>query len=283
MKTSFKLQLEEKIAVITGGAGSICSTFAEALAAQGAKVIILDIDEKDGEKIAESISKNGFICRYIKTDVVDLDSLNNAKEEVKQHFGTPDILINGAGGNNPVCTTTNDCLKEEDLVKDDIKTFFDLELEGIKYVFDLNFLGTFLTTQVFAEEMILKDKAVIINISSMNALTPLTRIPAYSAAKSAVSNFTKWLAVHFSEVGIRVNAIAPGFFLSKQTKNLFLNKDGSYTKRANKIISHTPLKRLGNEEELVGTLLWLVDENLSGFVNGVVVPVDGGFSSYSGV
>jgi NAD(P)-dependent dehydrogenase (short-subunit alcohol dehydrogenase family) len=221
----------------------------------------------------------------VVTDVLDIESLKNAKSVVNEKFGTCDVLLNGAGGNNPKGTTSKEYLFKEDLEnkKEGETTFFDLDPKGIGFVFNLNFLGTLLPTQVFATDMIDKKDAAIVNISSMNAFTPLTKIPAYSGAKAAVSNFTQWLAVHFSKVGIRVNAIAPGFLITNQNKALLLNEDGSYTERSKKILNATPMDRFGKCEELLGTLLWLIDSKASSFVNGVVIPVDGGFSAYSGV
>ncbi|SCX99922.1 SDR family oxidoreductase [Alkaliphilus peptidifermentans] len=280
----FKIDLEEKVIVVTGGGGVLCSIFAEALAQCGAKIAILDLKEETAVKTADKISGNGGTAIGIAANVLEIESLEKAKKIINEKFGAVDILINGAGGNHPKGTTTKEYLYKEDL-KDhsDITTFFDLDPKGIEFTFNLNFIGTLLPSQVFSKDMIDKEGACIINISSMNAYTPLTKIPAYSGAKAAVSNFTKWLAVHMSKVDIRVNAIAPGFFLTKQNEKLLLNDDGSFTERAEKIINQTPMERFGKPEELIGTLLWLVDNKASGFVNGITVPVDGGFSSYSGV
>ncbi|SDM45249.1 SDR family oxidoreductase [Halarsenatibacter silvermanii] len=283
MKLPFKIDLSERNCVVTGGAGVLCSTFSKALAQCGANVIILDVAAEKAAEVAKTIKENGGKAKAIKTDILDEKSLLNAKKEIIREYGIPDILINGAGGNHPKGTTTNEFFERKDLQKEEVKTFFDLEREGIEFVFNLNFLGTFLTTQIFAEDMTKKDDAVIINISSMNSFTPLTKIPAYSAAKAAISNFTEWLAVHFSRENLRVNALAPGFFLTEQNKELLLDEEGNYTERAEKIISQTPLERFGEKEELIGTLLWLVGNNSAGFVNGNVVPIDGGFSAYSGV
>lgn len=269
---------ENKVAVVTGGAGVLCSSFAKALADNGAKVAVLDLNYEAAKKVADEI---GGLA--VETNVLDKESLNAAREKINKELGTCDILINGAGGNNPKGTTTKDYFDPEDMENSDIKTFFDLDQKGIEFVFNLNFLGTLMPTQTFAQDMISKKDAVIINVSSMNAFCPLTRIPAYSGAKAAVSNFTQWLAVHFSKVGIRVNAIAPGFFLTAQNKKLLLNDDGTYTQRSEKILSQTPMGRFGNPEELLGTLIFLADSSQSSFVNGVVIPVDGGFSAYSGV
>lgn len=285
MKGSFKIDLRDKTAVVTGGAGELCGCFSEALANNGAKVAILDLRKEAAEDLASKIKGKGGIAIGIETNVLDLKSLQNAEKKVKKEYGPCNVLINGAGGNHPKGTTSNEFLTLEDLKieKEDFITFFDLDQKGIEFVFDLNFIGTLLPTQVFAKHMINQEGATIINISSMNAFTPLTKIPAYSGAKAAVSNFTQWLAVHFSKVNIRVNAIAPGFFLTEQNRSLLTNEDGSFTERAERILNKTPIGRFGKPEELIGTLLWLVDERASGFVNGVIIPVDGGFSAYSGV
>ena len=283
MEIPFKINLENKVAVVTGGGGILCAVFAKALASCGAKVAVLDLKKESADVIADSINKEGGTAIGVEANVLNTESLKEAKKIVNEKFGTCDILINGAGGNHPKGTTNKEYFEEEDTDREDIMTFFNLDPEGIKFVFDLNFIGTLLPTQVFAKDMIGKKDSSIINISSMNAFTPLTKIPAYSGAKAAVSNFTEWLAVHFSKVGIRVNAMAPGFFETNQNKALLRNPDGSYTERAQKILSQTPMSRFGEPEELVGTLLWLVDNKASGFVNGIVVPVDGGFSAYSGV
>lgn len=283
MKLPLNIDLKGKVAVVTGGGGILCSSFAMAIASSGAKVAVLDLNEDAANKVAADIVAEGGTAIGIKTNVLDKESLENAKKIINEKFGTVDILINGAGGNNPKGTTSKDYFEKEDLLKEDVKTFFDLDPEGVGFVFNLNFLGTLLPTQVFAMDLIEKEKANIINISSMNAFTPLTRIPAYSGAKAAISNFTQWLAVHFSKTGIRVNAIAPGFFLTNQNRGLLMNEDGSYTARSQKILSQTPMDRFGETEELLGTLLYLLCDEASSFVNGIVIPVDGGFSAYSGV
>lgn len=284
MKLPFTIDLTGKVAVVTGGGGVLCSAFAKALAACGAKVAILDLRKASAEKVAGEICAQGGTAIGVEANVLEPASLSAAVKEVTEKLGPCDILLNGAGGNHPKGTTTREYLFPEDLKESSgLTTFFDLDPAGVKFVFDLNFLGTLLPTQAFAKSMAQNGKGTIINISSMNAFTPLTKIPAYSGAKAAVSNFTQWLAVHMAKVGIRVNAIAPGFFLTDQNRGLLLNADGSPTERAGKIISQTPMGRFGESEELIGTLLWLVCEEASGFVNGVVVPVDGGFSAYSGV
>ena len=277
------IDLKDKIAVVTGGGGVLCSTFAEAIAKTGAKVAVLDLNGEAADKVADAINKDGGTAMGIAANVLEKENLEKAKKIINDEWGTVDILLNGAGGNNPKGNTTKDYFDPKDLDNEEIKTFFDLDPKGVEFVFNLNFLGTLLPTQVFAHDLIDKADATIINISSMNAFTPLTRIPAYSGAKAAISNFTQWLAVHFSKVGIRVNAIAPGFFLTQQNRGLLLDENGNYTERSKKILSQTPMDRFGEKEELIGTLLWLLSKDASGFVNGVVVPVDGGFSAYSGV
>lgn len=288
MKLPFKTDLSGKTAVVTGGGGVLCSEFARALAACGANVAVCDLRQEAAQAVADKIKADGGNAVAVGANVLDKTSLLEAKAIIDKEFGGCDILLNGAGGNNPKGTTTKEYLFPEDLDKtgDDIKdivTFFDLDPEGIKFVFELNFIGTLLPTQVFAEDMAKRKNPLIINISSMNSFRPLTKIPAYSGAKAAVSNFTMWLAVHFAPVGIRVNAIAPGFFITDQNRAMLLNADGSLTPRSEKILSHTPLKRFGEPSDLIGTLLWLCDNEASGFVDGVVIPVDGGFAAYSGV
>ncbi len=283
MSVPIKINLENKVCVVTGGGGVLCSAFAKALAECGAKVAILDLRVENAKKVADEIIKNGGQAIGVEANVLVKESLETARQVVLDTFGTCDILLNGAGGNHPKGTTTKEYLYEEDIDNNDLITFFELDPKGIEFVFNLNFIGTLLPSQVFSKDMIGKSGASIINISSMNAFTPLTKIPAYSGAKAAVSNFTKWLAVHMSKVNIRVNAIAPGFFLTDQNRSLLTNTDGSYTERAGKILAQTPMNRFGEPSELVGTLLWLIDEGASGFVNGTVIPVDGGFSAFSGV
>jgi len=281
----FKIDLTDKVAVVTGGAGILCGQFVDALAACGAKVAVLDLKLENAEKKAEEVRKNGGNAIGVEANVLDKDSLKAAHEVILEKLGPCDILINGAGGNHPLGTTTKEYLFEEDLkekAKDAI-TFFDLDPQGVQFVFNLNFLGTLLPSQEFASDMVNREGATIINVSSMNAYTPLTKIPAYSGAKAAVSNFTQWLAVHMSKVGIRVNAIAPGFFVTAQNEKLLKNEDGSYTERSEKILRNTPMDRFGEAHELVGTMLYLVSHEASSFVNGVIIPVDGAFSAYSGV
>ncbi len=277
--------LKGRVAVITGGGGVLCSGFAKDLASFGVKVAVLDLREDAAQKVVDEINADGGTALAVGCNVLEAESLENARQKINSALGTCDILINGAGGNSPLGTTTKDTLEFSDLAEkaEGVKTFFDLDAKGIEFVFNLNFLGTLLTTQCFAKDMVGKEHACILNISSMNSYRPLTRIPAYSAAKAAVSNFTQFMAVHFADVGIRVNAIAPGFFSTNQNKTLLFNEDGSLTARSNKIISHTPLRRFGVPSDLTGALIFLCDEEYSGFITGVILPVDGGFSAYSGV
>ena len=282
-KLPFEIDLSGKTAVVTGGGGVLCSAFAKTIAKTGASVAILDLNEEAAKKIANEIEKDGGKAIGVGANVLEKESLESAKKIINDTFGSVDILLNGAGGNNPKGTTSHDYYSKEDEALEDVKTFFDLDPKGVEFVFNLNFLGTLLPTQVFAHDLIGKKDATIINVSSMNAFSPLTRIPAYSGAKAAVSNFTQWLAVHFSKVGIRVNAIAPGFFLTNQNRALLIDENGEYTERSKKILSQTPMERFGDPSELNGTLLWLLCYEASSFVNGTVIPVDGGFSAYSGV
>jgi len=273
-----------KVIVLTGAGGVLCSTLAMALAKEGHKVAVLDLRAEAAEKVSKEINGFGGISMGIAANVLDKKSLEIAKKEINKTLGSIDILINGAGGNHPLGTTSNTHLMEEDLANEEegFKTFFDLDADGIKFVFDLNFIGTLLPTQVFAKDMVGKKGCSILNISSMNAFTPLTKIPAYSGAKAAVSNFTQWLAVHFSKAGIRVNALAPGFFLTDQNRTLLTTSEGKLTPRGKTILGQTPMGRFGVPEDLVGTTKWLCSEGAS-FVTGVVVPIDGGFSAFSGV
>jgi NAD(P)-dependent dehydrogenase (short-subunit alcohol dehydrogenase family) len=285
MNVPLKIDLKGKVAVVTGGGGVLCGAMAEALGACGAKVAILDLRKEAADKVAEKINADGGEAIGVAANVLERESLELAEKTVSEKFGPCDILVNGAGGNHPKGTTSKEFLESADLADalEGVNTFYDLDPNGVQFVFNLNFLGTLLPTQAFTKNMAENGNGVVINISSMNAFTPLTKIPAYSAAKSAISNFTQWLAVHMSKVGIRVNAIAPGFFLTDQNRALLTNEDGSFTPRAEKILNNTPMGRFGKPEELLGTLLWLVDDDASGFVNGTVIPVDGAFSAYSGV
>ena len=285
MTVPFKIELEGKTAVVTGGGGVLCSTMAHALAECGAKIAVADLRLDAADAVAAEIVKAGGTAIGVECNVLERASLEAARDLVESELGPVDILINGAGGNHPKGTTSMEFLTADVLkqTQSDAVTFFDLDPDGIQFVFNLNFLGTLLPSQVFARGMAERGGGVIINTSSMNAFTPLTKIPAYSGAKAAVSNFTQWLAVHMSKVGIRVNAIAPGFFLTDQNRALLTNEDGSPTARGGTIIGQTPLGRYGTPEELVGTLLWLVSDQAAGFITGTVIPVDGGFSAFSGV
>ncbi|EPZ00857.1 TPA: SDR family oxidoreductase [Mannheimia haemolytica] len=273
--------LQDKVIVVTGAGGVLCAFLAKELAKTKAKVALLDLNLDAAQKVADEINAQGGIAKAYQTNVLELDNIKAVRDQITADFGTCDILINGAGGNSPKATTDNE-FHTLDLA-DSTKSFFELDKSGIEFVFNLNYLGTLLPTQVFAKDMIGKAGANIVNISSMNAYTPLTKIPAYSGAKAAISNFTQWLAVYFSKVGIRCNAIAPGFLVSNQNRGLLFDSEGNPTARANKILTNTPMGRFGEPEELLGVLLFLVDSQYSSFVNGVIVPVDGGFSAYSGV
>ncbi|MDL2258019.1 SDR family oxidoreductase [Eubacteriales bacterium OttesenSCG-928-K08] len=283
MQLPFKPDLSGKTAVVTGGAGVLCAMFARAIAACGAKVAILDLADDKAQLVVDEIKAAGGEAMAIKVNVLEKESVEAAHQQVLKAYGKCDILLNGAGGNSPRATCDDEFFSRDTLEDADKKSFFDLDPAGFNFVFGLNFTGTLLPTQAFAIDMVDAPGATIINVSSMNAFTPLTKIPAYSAAKAAISNFTQWLAVHFAKCGVRVNAIAPGFFSTAQNAALLWNADGTPTARTDKILRNTPMDRFGEPEELVGTLLWLIDNNCSGFVTGVVVPVDGGFSAYSGV
>lgn len=277
--------LKGRVAVVTGGGGVLCGDFAKTLAKQGVKVAVLDLNEAAAQKVADEIVKDGGTAIAVGCNVLEKESMENARAIINEKLGTCDILLNGAGGNNPKGTTTKETLEKIDLIEknDDIKTFFDLDANGISFVFNLNFLGTLIPTQVFARDMAEKENTCIVMVTSMNAYRPLTKIPAYSAAKAAVKNFTEFMAVHFADVGIRVNAIAPGFFSTNQNKTLLWNEDGTPTDRTKKILNATPMKRFGESEELTGALLFLCDEAYSSFITGTSICVDGGFSAYSGV
>ena len=276
MKLPFKVDLTNQVAVVTGAGGIICGEFAKALAECGAKVALLDINLQGAQAMADQIGENAFA---VKCNCLDKADIERAKAEVNAKFGAVTMLINGAGGNNPRATCDNEYMTPD---LEGAKDFFALEESGLKFVFDLNITSAFLVTQVFAVDMV-KTGGNIINVSSMNAFRPLTKIPAYSAAKAGVSNFTQWLAVHFAPCNIRCNAIAPGFFVTNQNRALLYTQDGQPTARTGKILAATPMKKFGEIDDLIGTLLWLADDQASGFVTGVIIPVDVGFSSYSGV
>lgn len=281
-KNVLNTDLTGKVAVVTGAGGVLCSAFAKILARAGAKVALLDLNLEAAQKYADEITAEGGIAKAYGCNVLDKAICSEAAEKVKAELGMCDILINGAGGNSPKATTDKEYYESGD-IDADTKSFFDLDADGVGFVFNLNFLGTLLPTQAFARQMLGREGCNIINVSSMNAFCPLTKIPAYSGAKAAVSNFTQWLAVHFSKVGIRVNAIAPGFFVTAQNEKLLFNADGTPTARTGKILAATPMGRFGKSEELNGALLFLINNQAASFITGVVLPIDGGFSSYSGV
>ena len=283
MAQSVKKQfdLSSGVVAITGAGGALGGTMAQALSEVGVKVAILDLNLEKAEVRGEAIRKAGGEVKVLACDVLDEFQLKDCCREIESEWGPPNYLINGAGGNDPRGTTTQEFMELGDLGKEGVKSFFDLEFEGFQFVFNLNFLGTFLPTKVFARGMVEKGKGSIVNISSMSALTPLTKTSAYSAAKAAVSNFTRWLAVHFSHAGVRVNALAPGFFMTEQLRFLHIDQaTGEYTPRAKKVLTHTPAGRYGEPEELVGTVIYLLSD-ASRFVTGAVIPIDGGFSSYT--
>lgn len=269
-----------KVVVVTGAGGLICGAMARAFAQSGAKVAALDLNEDAVKELAESISAEGFVCKGYKANVLDAEMLEEVHQAVLSDLGECDILVNGAGGNNPRATTDNEYQHE---AKEGGKTFFDLDASGVDFVFKLNFQGTLIPTQIFAKDMVEKKKGCILNISSMNAYTPLTKIPAYSAAKAGISNFTQWLATHFAGTGIRCNAIAPGFLVSAQNKALLFNEDGTPTARSAKILKGTPMDRFVDADELLGGTLFLCDDKSASAITGVVLPIDCGFAAYSGV
>ena len=282
MKNVLNTDLSGKVAVVTGAGGVLCSEFSRVLARAGAKVALLDINEEAAEAVAAAIRQEGGTARAYRCDVLSAENCRQVADQVQRDLGPCDILLNGAGGNNPRATTDKEYYFEGDLDAE-VKSFFDLSADGVSFVFNLNFLGTLLPTQAFARQMLGRPGCNILNISSMNAFTPLTKIPAYSGAKAAISNFTQWLAVHFSKAGIRVNAIAPGFFVTKQNEKLLFDEAGSPTPRTGKILAATPMGRFGKAEELSGAVLFLLNNEAASFITGVVLPIDGGFSAYSGV
>lgn len=281
-KLPFGTDLSGKTAVVTGAGGVLCGMFADTLAQAGANVALLDLNEEAAQMKADAIQKSGGSAKGYRCNVLDKDNIEEVHQQILADFGPCDILLNGAGGNNPRATTTKEYFEPGDIDADTV-SFFDLDKGGVEFVFNLNFLGTLLPTQVFAKDMVNGEGGNILNVSSMNAFTPLTKIPAYSGAKAAISNFTQWLAVHFSKSGIRVNAIAPGFFVTGQNEKLLFNEDGTPTPRTEKILAATPMGRFGKAEELNGSVLYLLNDDAAGFVTGVVIPIDGGFSAYSGV
>lgn len=280
----FSIDLAGKVAVVTGGSGVLGAAMCRALAANGAKVVIIGRDKAKADRLAAEIEAAGGIAQGLSCNVLDHNALEAAAEQIAASFGPCDILINGAGGNHPKGITEQEYFDPQTIDKNaEQNSFFDMNMEGFEFVFDMNLTGTLLPSQVFARQMIGRAGCCIINISSMAAYRPLTKVAAYSAAKAAVSNFTQWLAVHLGQSGIRVNAIAPGFFITEQNRNLMLEADGNYTPRAQKVIAQTPMRRFGDAEELIGALLWLVEPKASGFVTGSIIAVDGGFSAYAGV
>lgn len=281
-KNVLNTDLTGRVCVVTGAGGVLCSAFAKTLARAGAKVALLDLNLEAAEAYAAEIRAEGGLAKAYRCNVLEKEVCYAVADEVERDLGKCDILINGAGGNNPRATTDKEYFELGD-IDADTKSFFDLDSSGVGFVFNLNFLGTLIPTQAFARQMVGREGCNILNISSMNAFTPLTKIPAYSGAKAAISNFTQWLAVHFSKVGIRVNAIAPGFFSTKQNAALIFNPDGTPTARTGKILAATPMGRFGESSELEGALLFLLNNDAAGFITGVVLPVDGGFSAYSGV
>ena len=282
MNNPIHTDLTGKVAVVTGAGGVLCSDFAKVLARAGAKVALLDINLESASKFASEIAQEGGTARAYACNVLEKEACAAVAEQVQSELGPCDILINGAGGNSPRATTDDEFFEAGDL-DEGVKSFFDLDKSGVEFVFNLNFLGTLLPTQAFARQMIGREGCNILNISSMNAFRPLTKIPAYSGAKAAISNFTQWLAVHFSHAGIRVNAIAPGFFVTAQNQKLLFKDDGTPTPRTGKILAATPMGRFGKAEELNGALLFLLNNEAASFITGVVLPIDGGFSAYSGV
>lgn len=273
--------LENKVAVITGAGGELAGAISRGLAVRGVKVAILDLDGKKASVCADKINEAGGTAKAFACDVLEEDQLEKCRRQVTEMWGAPDLLLNGAGGNHPKAGTEKEFLELEDLDDPEGQNFFNLDMEGVEFAFALNFYGTLLPSRIFSKGMVRKGQGAIVNISSMNAFTPLTKILAYSAAKSSVSNFTRWLAVHFSKVGVRVNAIAPGFFMTRQLRFLHVDQQtGEYTPRAQKVIAHTPMERYGEPDELIGTAVWLFSD-ASSFVTGAIIPVDGGFSSFA--
>ncbi len=280
MDLPLNIDFTGKGVVVTGAGGVLCGTMARAFAQAGAKVAALDLNKESVEKLAKEAREEGYICNGYQANVLDVEELEAVHQQVLSDLGPCDILVNGAGGNNPRATTDNEYHHEK---KEGQKTFFDLEPNGVDFVFKLNFQGTLLPTQAFAKEMADRKSGCILNVSSMNAYVPLTKIPAYSGAKAAVSNFTQWLATHFAGTGIRCNAIAPGFLVSNQNRALLFQEDGTPTPRSNKILAGTPMGRFVEGEELLGAVFFLCDDKAASAITGVVLPIDAGYSAYSGV
>lgn len=280
MELPLNIDYRNKVVVITGAGGVLCGMIARAFAQAGAKVAALDINEARVKELSEACKAQGLICEGYGANVLEADSLEAAHQQILETLGPCDVLVNGAGGNNPKATTDNEVQHE---AQPGQKTFFDLDISGVDFVFQLNFQGTFLPTQIFAKDMVERKRGCILNISSMNAYIPLTKIPAYSGAKAAVSNFTQWLATYFAGTGIRCNAIAPGFLVSEQNRSLLFQADGTPTQRAAKILQGTPMNRFVESEELLGGVFFLCSEQAASAVTGIVMPIDGGFSAYSGV
>jgi NAD(P)-dependent dehydrogenase (short-subunit alcohol dehydrogenase family) len=281
----FSVDLKDQIAVVTGGGGVLCSEMAMALAACGARIILLSRRQEKADAAAQRIRTAGYEAEGFACDILDRPALEAVRDEVLEKYGRIDVLINGAGGNDPRGTASVEQITPESLAAADesVRTFFELDPEGLRFVFDVNYIGTVVASQVFAKTMAETGNGTIINVSSMSAFKPLTKVAAYSSAKAAINNFTQWLAVHLAPAGVRVNAIAPGFFLTEQNRTLLTNPDGSYTPRADKIVSNTPMGRFGDADELIGALLYLSCRKSSGFVTGTILPVDGGFDAFSGV
>ncbi|MBO5210874.1 MAG: SDR family oxidoreductase [Clostridia bacterium] len=280
MNLPINIDYTGKVVIVTGAGGLICGAMAKAFAQSGAKVAALDLNEEAVKKLADELKAEGYICEGYKANVLEAEALEEVYKAIKADLGECDILVNGAGGNNPRATTDNEYQHE---AKAGGKSFFDLDSSGVDFVFKLNFQGTLIPTQVFAKDMVKNNKGCILNISSMNAYTPLTKIPAYSAAKAGISNFTQWLATHFAGTGIRCNAIAPGFLVSAQNRALLFNEDGTPTARSAKILNGTPMNRFVDADELLGATLFLCDERSASAITGVVLPIDCGFAAYSGV
>jgi NAD(P)-dependent dehydrogenase (short-subunit alcohol dehydrogenase family) len=283
-KLPFRVDLKDKVVVVTGGSGVLGSAMCRALAACGAKLVVIGRDRQKAEKLAGELAAAGGVARGVSCDVLDKPSLEAAAREIESAFGPCDILVNGAGGNHPKGTAGQEYFDAKTAgTAPSETTFFDFDVAGFDFVFKLNLLGTLLPSQVFGRQMVGRPGCTIINVSSMSALRPLTKVAAYSGAKAAINNLTQWLATHFAQSGIRVNAIAPGFFITEQNRKLMIQEDGNYTARAKKVIAQTPMRRFGEPDELLGALLWLADSKASGFVTGTIIAIDGGFSAYAGV